>query len=266
MSDSFDVWPGVPYPLGATPDGRGVNFAVYSEGATGVELCLFDAEDPSRQTAAIALHDVTNHVWHGYVPTLQPGQLYGFRVFGPWDPARGLRFNPKKLLVDPYAKAVSGKPDWKEPLTGSSFDAEGRETKNELDSAKGAPKSVVVSDDFDWSGEKRPQVLWRKTVIYELHVKGFTAKHPRVPEHERGTYAGLAHPGVIGHLTSLGVTSVQLLPVHEAVSEGFVVEKGLSNFWGYNTLGFFAPDQRFCKAGSRGEQVPIHATSARCAQ
>ncbi len=255
MTPTLEVWPGVPYPLGAHCDERGVNFAIYSEGATAVELCLFDAEDPSKQTHAFALLDVTNHVWHGYIPHLAAGALYGFRVHGPWDPARGLRFNGKKLLVDPYAKAISGKPDWTAPLVGSDFDAAGAETRNDSDSARGVPRSVVVSDAFDWSGERRPGVLWRKTVIYEVHVKGFTARHPRVPPEQRGTYAGLAHPGVIGHLTSLGVTSIQLLPVHEAVSEGFIVEKGLSNYWGYNTLGFFAPDQRFCSSGTQGQQV-----------
>ncbi len=255
MTDLLEVWPGVPYPLGASCDPRGVNFALYSEGATAVELVLFDSDDPGQQTHSFPLLDVTNHVWHGYVPHLSAGQLYGYRVTGPWDPSKGQRYNAKKLLVDPYAKAISGKPDWKEPLHGSTFTAAGVESRNEGDSGRGAPKSVVVADDFDWAGERRPQVLWRKSVIYEVHVKGFTARHPRVPEEQRGTYLGLAHPGVIGHLTSLGVTSVQLLPVHEAASEGFILEKGLSNFWGYNTLGFFAPDQRFSSSGVRGEQV-----------
>jgi isoamylase len=250
----FDVRPGVPYPLGATFDGRGVNFALYSEGATAVELCLFDAGEPSRQTQSVRLLDVTNHIWHGYLHGLQPGALYGFRVHGPWEPLKGLRFNPKKLLVDPYAKAVSGKPDWQEPLLGSNFET-GIETAHPGDSANGAPRSVVVADDFDWSGEKRPQVLWRKTVIYELHVKGFTARHPKIPPELRGTYAGLAHPASLEHLTSLGITSVQLLPVQESVAEPAIAARGLTDYWGYNTLGFFAPDQRFSASGSRGEQV-----------
>jgi glycogen operon protein len=231
-----------------------VNFALYSEGATHVDLCLFDGEDTAKELQTIRLLDVTNHVWHGYLPQLQPGALYGYRVHGPWQPERGLRFNPKKLLVDPYAKAISGKPDWKEPLLGSNFEGP-TEVADTRDSAKGAPKSVVVSDEFDWSGENRPEVLWRKTVIYEAHVKGFTARHPKIPPELRGTYLGLAHPAAIEHMLSLGITSIELLPVHECAPEGFIQAKGLTNYWGYNTLGFFAPDQRFSSSGSRGGQV-----------
>ncbi len=254
MPEPLAVWPGVAYPLGATYDGKGVNFAVYSERATKVEVCLFDSEVPTRETARFELSDVTHSVWHGYVPGLGPGTLYGFRVHGPWAPEKGLRFNPAMLLMDPYARAFTGEVDWKGPVCGSLFD-DGHEKRNERDSAAFVPRSVVVADDFDWSGEKRPEVIWRKTIIYELHVKGFTARHPGIPENLRGTYAGLAHPAAIEHLTKLGVTSVELLPVHERVSEGFLVERGLSNYWGYNTLGFFAPDQRFSSSGSRGGQV-----------
>jgi glycogen operon protein len=250
---SLEVWPGVPYPLGATYDGAGVNFAVASQFATGVELCLFDEDEPRRELARLPLRENTHHVFHGYVPHLKPGALYGYRVHGPWQPHHGHRFNPHKLLVDPYAKAITGKPDWSAPLQGH---VPGHHTvQDPRDSADGVPRSVVVHDEFDWQGVKRPEVIWRKAVIYEAHVKGLTMRHPRVPEHQRGTYAGLAHPAVIEHLLSLGVTSVELLPVHECAPEGFLAERGLTNYWGYNTLGFFAPDQRFSSSGSRGGQV-----------
>jgi isoamylase len=254
LSTPYAVWPGVPYPLGATYDGRGVNFAVFSEAATSIELCLFDEQRPKVELARVPLQDVTQHVWHGYVPGLKAGALYGFRAHGPWQPKEGHRFNPNKLLVDPYAKAVSGKPDWLHPLTTLPPDENGDEPLDTRDSAGGVPKSVVVHDDFDWSDEKRPSVIWRRTVLYELHVKGFTARHPGIPPELRGTYLGLAHPAAIEHLTSLGVTSVELLPVHECASEGFLLARGLSNYWGYNSLSFFAPDQRFA-SGSRGQQV-----------
>ncbi len=246
-----DVWPGVPYPLGASWDGKGVNFALFSSQATEVHVCLFDPNDPRQELSRHALLDQTNQVIHGYVPGVGPGALYGFRVNGPWAPERGLRFNPNKLLVDPYAKAITGKPDWSAPLVG--HDGHGR--PDGRDSAYGVPKAVVVNDDFDWAGDRRPEVIWRRAVIYEAHVKGLTALHPAVPEAQRGTYAGLAHPAVIEHLVKLGVTSVELLPVHECAPEGFLLERKLTNFWGYNTLGFFAPDQRFSSAGSRGQQV-----------
>ena len=253
MTSHFEVWPGVPYPLGATFDGQGVNFAVYSERASGVQVCLFDPEAPGVELVRLPLVDQTNHVFHGYVPQLQPGTLYGLRVEGPWAPTRGLRFNPNKLVVDPYAKAFHGKADWSYPLVGHK---PGHETVlDEGDSGPGAPKCVVVHDDFDWRGDVRPEVIWRKAIIYELHVKGFTQLHPGVPEPLRGTYLGLAHPAAIEHLVRLGVTSVELLPVHEATPEGFLRERGLTNFWGYNTLGFFAPDQRFASSRSPGAAV-----------
>lgn len=241
----------MPYPLGASFDGHGVNFALYSEHGTSAEVCLYDVDRPEREIGRVTLVDQTHHVFHGYVPGVEPGALYGFRVDGPWDPSQGFRFNPNKLLVDPYAKAISGKPDWRFHLLGHAPD----QSRDPHDSAEGAPRSVVVNDAFDWSGDKRPEVLWRKAVVYELHIKGFTASHPDVPAELRGTYAGLGHPSVIKHLTSLGVTSVELLPLHESVPEGFLAERKLTNFWGYNTLGFFAPDQRFSSSGSRGGQV-----------
>ncbi|MEW6430644.1 MAG: glycogen debranching protein GlgX [Myxococcota bacterium] len=254
MTNTYEVWPGVPYPLGATFDGQGVNFAVQSEHATGVHVCLFDADAPHVELARLPLIDQTNHVFHGYVPGLKPGALYGLRVTGPWAPERGLRFNPHKLLVDPYAKSFHGKVDWAHHLVGHQL-VDGKEVPDEHDSAPGVPKSVVVYDDFDWRGDVRPEVIWRKAIIYELHVKGFTKLHPGVPEALRGTYAGLAHPAAIEHLVRLGVTSVELLPVHECVPEGFLRERGLTNFWGYNTLGFFAPDQRFAVSKAPGAAV-----------
>ncbi|MBI3181277.1 MAG: glycogen debranching protein GlgX [Myxococcales bacterium] len=254
----LEVWPGVPYPLGATFDGRGINFAVYSERAEGIDVCLFDPSDCSQEVARFPLMDVTHHVWHRYVPGLPAGTLYGFRAKGPYEPKRGLRFNHHKLLVDPYARAIHGKVNWKAPVHGYKVDSKDKErdlTFDDRDDAAGVPKSVVVADDFDWGDDKPPGHIWRFAVVYELHVKGFTARHPGIPEKLRGTYAGLAHPAAIEHLTKLGVTSVELLPVHEAVDDGFLGERGLTNYWGYNTLGYFAPDQRFCSSGSHGEQV-----------
>ncbi len=251
--NQFDVWPGVPYPLGATCDKEGVNFALASLHASSVELCLYDADEPGRELARLPLRDQTDHVFHGYVPGLRAGALYGFRVQGPWAPNQGHRFNANKLVMDPYGKAFAGKPDWNSPLLGHH--SNDIEVLDPTDSAHGVPRTVVVSDDFDWSGEERPQVIWRKAVMYEVHVKGFTKLHPEVPEALRGTYAGLAHPAVIKHLQELGVTSVELLPVHESVPEGFLRQRGLTNYWGYNTLGFFAPDQRFSSSGNRGQQV-----------
>lgn len=252
MTKSYEVWPGVAYPLGATYDGRGVNFAVTSHGATTISVCLFDASGV--EVARLPLEDQTNHVFHGYVPGLEPGALYGFRAEGPWAPERGLRFNPHKLLVDPYARALHGQVDWSQPLVGHAM-VDGAERPDERDSAAGVPRSVVVHDDFDWRGDVRPEVIWRKAIIYELHVKGFTKLHPQVPEALRGTYAGLGHPATIDYLLALGVTSVELLPVHASVSEGFLAERGLTNYWGYNTLGYFAPDQRFAASSVPGAQV-----------
>ncbi len=252
------VWPGRPHPQGATWDGQGVNFAVFTERGVKVEVCLFDPDEPSRELRRFALPSVTAHVHHGYVPGLAPGALYGLRVHGPYAPEEGLRFNPHKLLVDPYARALSGKVDWRGPVRGyipdkANVDAD--LTLDIRDDAPFVPKAVVVSDAFDWGADKRPLTPWSHTVIYELHVKGFTQRHPGVPKELRGTYAGLGSPAAIAHLKELGVTAVELLPIHEAVDEGFLAERGLTNYWGYNTLGFFAPDQRFSSQGSRGGQV-----------
>jgi isoamylase len=253
-----EVLPGKPYPLGATFDGSGVNFAVFSEHAKKVEVCLFDPNEPSKETRRFPLLETTHHVWHGYAPGLQPGTLYGLRVHGPHEPKKGLRFNPAKLLVDPYARAIHGKVDYKAPIYGYPAPATGKDEDLVLDTrddAAGVPKAVVLSDTFDWEGDKPPRIPWHDTVLYELHVKGFTKLHPRVPEHLRGTYAGLAHPASIEHLKKVGVTAVELLPIHHIVDEPFLIQRGKVNYWGYNTLGYFAPDARYSASGSRGEQV-----------
>jgi glycogen operon protein len=252
----LEVWPGKPYPRGATYDGTGVNFAVYSKVATRVEVCLFDRNDPTRETGRFDLPQVTDETWHGYVPGLEPGTLYGLRVHGPYAPEQGHRCNPHKLLVDPYAKALFGEADWKQPVFGYTLGSpQGDLARDEQDSARGVPKSVVVSDFFDWGNDRPPEIPWRKTVVYEMHVKGFTKLHPEVPEPLRGTYAGLAHPAAIEHLVKLGVTAVELLPVHEAADDSFLEDKGLSNYWGYNTLAFFAPEQKYASRKTPGAQV-----------
>lgn len=236
MADGYKLRPGEPYPPGATWDGEGVNFALFSEHAEKVELCLFDAS--GEETSRIALTERTDGVWHRYLLGARPGQLYGYRVHGPYEPANGHRFNPNKLLLDPYTKATSGAIDW----DSAHFD---REEPDERDNAGGMVKSVVVDDAFTWGGDRRPLTPWDETVIYEAHVKGFTRLHPDMPEHQRGTYAGLASDAAIGHLTSLGVTAVELLPVHAFVQDERLVKQGLANYWGYNTLGFFAPERRY---------------------
>ncbi len=251
-----DIWPGHPYPRGATFDGRGVNFAVYSSVATKIEVCIFDPDDALRELRRFELPEVTGHVWHGYVPQLGPGARYGLRVHGPYDPEHGHRCNPSKLLIDPYAKAIEGNVDWAQPLLGY---VPGQATEDLVldsrDSAAGVPKCLVVEDSFDWGGDRRPEVPWRKTIIYEVHVKGFTKRHPHVPEPLRGTYAGFASPAAIEHLKKLGVTTVQLLPVHSAADDSFLNEKGLSNYWGYNTLCFFSPEKSYASDQRPGAQI-----------
>lgn len=255
------VRPGRPAPLGATFDGDGVNFAVYSEKATGMEVALFDEHGVEKQT--IPLREQTMHVWHGYVHGLRPGQRYGFRARGPYDPSRGLIFNRHKLLVDPYARSIEGKIDYSEPVfayAGSPFPgfAGTNEQPNEhaadlRDSARGVPKCVVIDDRFDWEGDARPLVPWADTTLYEAHIKGISKTHPEVPESLRGTYLGLASDPIIEHLKRLGVTTVELLPIHESMNEWSVAARGKENYWGYSTLGFFAPDQRY--AAEPGSQV-----------
>ena len=243
------VWRGNPYPLGATWDGRGVNFAVFSENANQVDVCLFDSADLVHESNRVALPTVTGRVWHGYFPDLRPGQLYGLRASGPYAPRQGHRFNQNKLLFDPYAKGVGRDLRYDDSLYGYNIGAADHDLSfDERDSAAHAPLSAIIDPAFTWGTDKRPQRALADTVIYELHVKGFTRNHPAVPNQHRGTYAGLASPAVIDYLLNLGVNAVELLPVHYRVSERFLVDAGLSNYWGYNTLGFFAPDPRFAAA------------------
>ncbi|WP_138735784.1 glycogen debranching protein GlgX [Modestobacter excelsi] len=242
------VWPGSAYPLGATYDGTGTNFAIFSEVAEKVELCLFD--EAGNETR-IRLPEMDAYVWHAFIPGIQPGQRYGFRVHGPHDPAQGQRCNPAKLLLDPYAKAIDGQIDWDESVFGYRFE---NGEKNDDDSAAHMPKSVVINPYFDWGVDRPPKTPYNKTVIYEAHVKGLTMTHPRVPEALRGTYAGVAHPAVIEHLQSLGITAIELMPVHQFVQDDTLQQKGLRNYWGYNTIGFFAPHNEYAQ-DTDGQQV-----------
>jgi isoamylase len=251
----FRILPGRPHPLGATWDGHGVNFAVFSENADSVELCFFDRTDPQKEIERIRVREQTAHVWHCYIPGVRPGQLYGYRVYGPFEPERGLRFNPAKLLIDPYAKAVAGQVDWNAPVFSYKLGDPGADlTRDEQDDAWGKPKGVVVDTYFDWDGDRAPRVPWNNSVIYEVHVKGFTMQHPDVPEEDRGRYSGIASPVIIDYLKSLGVTAVELLPVHDFLHDKFLLDKGLLNYWGYNTTSFFAPHAGY-SIGDRGEQV-----------
>jgi glycogen operon protein len=250
------IWPGRPFPLGASYDGRGVNFALFSEHGTAVEVCLFDRATGAREREALVLPERSAHVFHGFVPGLMPGQMYGFRVHGPWDPKRGNRFNPAKLVLDPYARAVADDVDWTAPMFPyDRGDPRGLSVIDSRDNAHGAPKGVVVDDVFLWDDDLLPRRPWRDTVIYEVHVKGFTARHPDVPPELRGTYAGLGSEPAIRYLTELGVTAVELLPVHEIADEPEVIARGLKNYWGYATLGYFAPAGRYAATGRLGQQV-----------
>src|SRR5262245_36458703 len=245
------IWPGRPYPLGATWDGAGVNFALFSEHANKVELCLFDPRDETRKTHRIPLPEHTDLVWHGYFPDVMPGQLYGFRVHGPYEPAKGHRFNPNKLLLDPYTKAIGRDLKWADELFGYKIgDKEADLSFDKRDSAAFAPLAMVLDTAFTWGDDRRPRTPWHKTLIYELHVKGFSKRMPGVPDELRGTYAALASEPVIKHLQSLNVTAVELLPVHHHLDDRHLIEKGLHNCWGYNTLAFFAPDLRYASADS----------------
>ena len=247
------VWPGHPYPLGATWDGQGVNFALFSEIADRVELCLFDPSG-KEEIERIELRERTDRIWHCYLPYCRLGQLYGYRVHGPHDPENGHRFNPNKLLLDPYAKATVGALDWNHPHFGYTIGAEEEDLAyDERDNAAGMPKCRVVDTAFTWGEDRPPRTPWDETVIYELHVKGFTKRHPNIPEELRGTYAGLASAPAIEHLKRLGVTAVELMPVHSFVDDRHLVDKGLKNYWGYNSIGFFAPDMRYSATGSVGE-------------
>jgi isoamylase len=234
---------GSPFPQGATWDGQGVNFSLFSESSEYVELCLFDRPDQTKETERIRLLERTNGVWHIYLPDVRPGQLYGYRVYGPYDPKRGLRFNPNKLLLDPYAKTIGRKLKWGDELFGYTIGhADADLSFDERDSAAIAPLAMVVDGAFDWSDEQRPSTPFHDTVIYEGHVRGMTMLHPDVPKNLRGTYAGVASEPIIAHLKQLGVTALELMPVHHFLHDRHLVEKGLKNYWGYNTLSFFAPE------------------------
>ncbi|MGW3429556.1 glycogen debranching protein GlgX [Streptomyces melanosporofaciens] len=246
----MQVWPGQAYPLGATYDGAGTNFAVFSEAAVRIELCLL--HDDGSETA-VELRESDAFVRHAYLPGIMPGQRYGFRAHGPYEPESGHRCNSAKLLLDPYAKALSGRIGWGEEVYGYRF---GRPDKrNDLDSAPHTMASVVVNPYFDWGDDRPPRTDYHRTVIYEAHVKGLTMRHPRLPEELRGTYAALAHPAIIEHLTELGVTTLELMPVHQFVHDHRLADAGLANYWGYNTIGFFAPHNAYASWGDRGQQV-----------
>ena len=248
--------PGCPFPLGATWDGRGVNFAFFSEGAVGIDVCLFDRADSSVPTSIVKLSERTDNIWHIYLPGIAPGQRYACRARGPYEPQNGLRYNASKLLIDPYAKAIEGQIRPDESLLsyrpGPKHDDLRRDNRN---NAAFLPKSIVIDPRFDWGDDRRLGTPWHETIIYELHVKSMTKLHPDVPEAQRGTYAGLASDPVIEHLSRLGITAVELLPVHHTPGEAMLMERGLSNYWGYSTIGYFAPDSRFSASGAAGQQV-----------
>ncbi|HVU35592.1 MAG TPA: glycogen debranching protein GlgX [Opitutaceae bacterium] len=255
IPETIQLWRGHYYPLGATWTGNGVNFALFSENATGVELCLFDRLN-APEVARFRLRERKDHVWYGFVPGLRPGQLYGYRVEGPYEPTRGHRFNPHKVVLDPYAKAVAGRVQWADEMFGYTIGhADADLSFDTRDNATLVPKAVVVDPSFDWSGDVQPNRPLHETVIYELHVKGFSKLWEAVPEELRGTYAGLASPEAIRYLRELGVTAVELIPVHQHVNSKHLVDKGLTDYWGYNTIGFFAPEAAYAHAGDHGEQV-----------
>ncbi|CAN5388807.1 glycogen debranching protein GlgX [soil metagenome] len=246
----MEAWPGTAYPLGASYDGAGTNFALFSEVAQRVELCLFD---PDGSEIRVPMTERDALVWHTYLPRVSPGQRYGFRVHGPYDPSAGHRCDPSKLLMDPYAKAVDGQIDWAQACF--SYDFEDRGQRNTDDSAPHSMKSVVVNPYFDWQEDRLPRIPYHESVIYEAHVKGMTRMHPDIPEAIRGSYAAIGHPVMIEHLTSLGITAIELMPVHQFVNDSTLVDKGLSNYWGYNTIGFFAPHNAYSSSGQAGQQV-----------
>ncbi len=252
MSPASDqeVWPGKAYPLGATYDGSGTNFAVFSEVAEKVELCLFDEDGTETR---YTLPEVDGFVWHCFLPGVESGQRYGFRVHGPHDPGAGLRCTPNKLILDPYSKAIDGSFDWNQSLFGYNFGEP--DSRNDEDSAGSMPKSVVINPYFDWGVDRPPQREYADSFIYEAHVKGLTETHPDIPDYMRGTYAAIAHPAIIEHLKSLGVTAIELMPVHHFANDSTLIDKGLSNYWGYNTIGFFAPDSKYGSSSTPGGQV-----------
>ena len=269
MPNDIRIAEGSPFPLGATWDGEGVNFALFSANATKVELCLFD-ESGEKELERIELPEYTDEVWHVYVFGLKPGTVYGYRVHGPYEPEAGHRFNPNKLLLDPYAKAHVGELKWDPAVFGYTLDADGDDlTFDERDSAPFMPKCQVVDQSFTWTHATRARVPWDRTIFYETHVRGYTKRHPAVPEHMRGTFEGLGQKEVIEHIKSLGVTSVELMPIHAFVNDSHLIDKGLTNYWGYNTIGFFAADPRFFARGPgvgrrvQGDDRPVARSRAR---
>jgi glycogen operon protein len=250
LTEHSEIWPGRAYPLGASYDGGGTNFSLFSESAEAVDLCLFDDEGTEQR---IRLEEIDASCWHAYLPTVAPGRRYGYRVHGKWAPERGQRFNPAKLLLDPYAKAIEGQVKWGQACFPYTFGDEN--SRNDDDSAPLMPRSVVHNPYFDWGNDRRPDVPLNESVIYEMHVKGFTKRHPGIPEAQRGTYSGLAHPAAIDYLTSLGITAVELMPVHQFVQDSSLTDRELRNYWGYNSIGFLAPHNEYAATGDRGEQV-----------
>ena len=250
------IWLGYPYPLGATWLGNGVNFAIFSEAATSVDLCLFDNLDAPQENIRIRMTEHTDQVWHVFLPDVRPGQLYGYRVYGPYDPERGMRFNSSKLLIDPYAKAIAGQVNWADEMFGYVVGGPQEDLARDFrDDAWGMPKAVVIDNAFDWRNDRRLGTPLHSSVIYEMHVKGFTRLCPHVPAELRGTYAGLGCAGAIKYLKELGVTAVELLPVHAHIDDKDLIDRGLRNYWGYNTIGFFAPEAQYSSSGAMGGQV-----------
>ncbi len=252
---SRDAWPGEPFPLGATWDGQGTNFSLFSENAQRVQLCLFDEDGVEERIEVI---ERTAHHWHCYLPGVGPGQRYGYRVHGPYAPTEGHRFNPVKLLIDPYAKAIEGAVQWDVanvlPYTPDDSPDADLEPDDE-DDAEAIPKCVVVDESFDWEGDAHPRTPWKDTVIYETHVRGYTMRHPAVRDDLKGTYAGLASDEALAYIKRLGVTAVELLPIHHIADESFLHDRGLSNYWGYSSIGYLAPHSEYAATGRRGEQV-----------
>ena len=256
MMQPVIAYPGRPYPLGSTWDGEGVNFSLFADNATSVELCLFDQSMGTLETTRVKMQERSYQMWHCYVPELGPGQLYGYRVYGTYDPSNGHRFNPNKLLIDPYAKAISGTVEWHDSLFGYKVgDPAADLSFSETDSAPFIPKSVVIDDSFDWEDDRNPKIAYHNSIIYETHIKGFTQTHPDIPDNIKGKYAAFSHPAVINYLHELGITAVEFMPVHHFITDRYLHDKSLTNYWGYNTLGFFAPDTRYSSWGYLGEQV-----------
>src|ERR1051325_5270923 len=258
------TWLGYPYPLGATWLGDGVNFALFSEAATSVDLCLFDNLDARQENIRVPMTEQTDQVLHFFLPDARPGQLYGYRVSGPYEPERGLRFNSSKLLIDPYAKAIAGRVNWADEMSGYVVGGENEDLARDFrDDAWGIPKAVVIENGFDWGNDKAPRTPLHRSVIYEMHTKGFTQLNDKVPKEIRGTYAGVGSPASIEYFKELGITAVELLPVHAYINDKALIDRGLTNYWGYNSIGFFAPDCKYSASGATGAQVTEFKTMVR---